>query len=100
MALLSALLQLSLIAAAQAKHSQAISWSPCALNGTTVPLSCGSLTVPLDYTDTHLNATLDLQLYRISATKSPSKGSILFNFGGPGDDGSDDIVAFAELLPV
>ncbi|KAL8938442.1 MAG: hypothetical protein Q9216_003892 [Gyalolechia sp. 2 TL-2023] len=45
--------------------------------------------VPLDYTNTTSDATLELQLVKISATKQPKKGSILFNPGGPGQGGRD-----------
>ncbi|CAL8580360.1 hypothetical protein XPA_006089 [Xanthoria parietina] len=50
---------------------------------------CGTLTVPLDYVDTTSNATLELQLVKVSAVKQPKKGSILFNPGGPGSPGRD-----------
>lgn len=48
---------------------------------------CGNLEVPLDYTEPSSNATLTLQLARVPASSQPSKGSILFNFGGPGATG-------------
>lgn len=50
---------------------------------------CGTLTVPLDYVGTTSNATLELQLVKVSAVKQPKKGSILFNPGGPGSPGRD-----------
>ncbi|KAL8843503.1 MAG: hypothetical protein Q9170_000007 [Blastenia crenularia] len=65
-----------------------INWFPCTQNGS-LPLTCGILTVPLDYTDTTANAPLNLQLVKISAVKQPKKGSILFNPGGPGGVGRD-----------
>ena len=95
---LSALSHLLLLAAAHAKSQ--IAWTPCELDGATVPVSCGNLSVPLDYTDQHSNATLALELRRIPAAHSPSRGSILFNFGGPGDSGFADVAVFGDLLRV
>ncbi len=89
---------LFLLAAAHAKSQ--IAWTPCELDGATVPVSCGTLSVPLDYTDSHSNATLALELRRIPAAHSPSRGSILFNFGGPGDTGFVDVAVFGDLLRV
>lgn len=109
MAFLPALLHLSLLATAHATStgpgirscpSKKIAWSPCAINGTSLPISCGSLAVPLDYVDQQSNTTLNFELRKIPATNSPSRGSILFNFGGPGDSGFGDIAIFGELLRV
>lgn len=68
-----------------------IKWYSCQQNGT-VPLTCGTLTVPLDYSDPTSNKTLDLALVRVDATKKPKKGSVLFNPGGPGAGGRDFVV--------
>ncbi|KAK4100362.1 alpha/beta-hydrolase [Parathielavia hyrcaniae] len=109
MALLSALLHLSLLAAAHATStgagirscpSEEITWSSCDLNGTNLPVSCGSLSVPLDYMDEASNTTVNLELRRIPAANSPSRGSILFNFGGPGVIGFGDFAMFGEVLRV
>jgi hypothetical protein len=79
-------------------HKRDIQWSPCNLTGTT-PILCGSLPVPLDYADPSSTATLDLELLKIPASKNSSRGSIFFNFGGPGDDGSLGFVIYgAQLL--
>ena len=68
----------------QETQGQKINWGPCTgLNGT-ASILCGNLTVPLDYTEPNSNATLRLELLKVAATNAPSKGSILFNFGGPG----------------
>ncbi|KAL9003299.1 MAG: hypothetical protein Q9188_003819 [Gyalolechia gomerana] len=67
---------------------ETIDWFPCKENGS-LPLTCGTLTVPLDYTNTTFNATLELQLVKVSAAKQPKRGSILFNPGGPGQGGRD-----------
>jgi len=60
-----------------------IRWGACDFN-VSAPIVCGNLSVPLDYTDPKANNSLNLQLVKIPATKSPVNGSILFNFGGPG----------------
>lgn len=64
--------------------SAAITWTPCNENGS-VPLKCATLAVPLDYTAVQSKETLQLQLVKVDATKSPKKGSILINPGGPGE---------------
>lgn len=78
-------------------RTQGIQWSPCNLNGT-LSILCGSLTVPLDYTDPTCTSTLDLEVLRIPTSNATSKGSILLNFGGPGDDGKSDFALFGAQL--
>ena len=51
------------------------------------PVQCADLTVPLDYSAKKSNSTLTLELLRVPALKKPSKGSVLFNYGGPGQVG-------------
>ncbi|KAH7244882.1 TAP-like protein-domain-containing protein [Fusarium solani] len=46
---------------------------------------CAKLKVPLDYTDPDNKKEVALDLTKIEALKKPSKGSILINFGGPGE---------------
>lgn len=73
------------LSAAIPLHPRNVKWAPCGditLN-TTWTYECGTLTVPLDYS-ARSNRTIDLQLARIPAAKQPSKGSVFFNFGGPG----------------
>ena len=74
-----------------------ISWGPCPQNGT-LPYTCGTLTVLLDYTSPDLTRTLDLSLIKVSAAKQPKKGSILFNPGGPGLGGRAFVAENAENL--
>jgi len=81
-------------------RGQQIQWGPCSaeINATsTAPIECGSFVVPLDYTEP-TNETIRLELLRIPASKFPSKGSIFFNFGGPGDSGKESLPAFGKLL--
>ncbi|KAL8691914.1 MAG: hypothetical protein Q9224_004072 [Gallowayella concinna] len=70
---------------------QSIDWFPCRENGS-APLTCGSLLVPLDYLNTSSDASLKLDLVKISAVKEPKRGTILFNPGGPGGSGRESFV--------
>ncbi|KAF9888919.1 hypothetical protein FE257_008088 [Aspergillus nanangensis] len=79
-----------------------IQWGPCGdlgINGTT-PLECGSLTVPLDYTEPDNGETLDLEILRAPAPNQPSKGSVFVNFGGPGASGKIEMSAMGSVLSV
>lgn len=72
---------------AQVARCHKIRWGDCLdleLGDGSLPVLCGNLTVPLDYTDIGSNKTLRLELVKVPATQGPSKGSILLNFGGPG----------------
>ena len=62
-----------------------------------LPFDCASLTVPLDYTDS-ASAQLDLALFKINATKEPVLGSVLWNPGGPGGSGADNLAASGQGL--
>lgn len=57
-----------------------VQWGPCVLNST-LPIECSNLTVPLDYTEPDSSSNVTLNLLKVSASKQPVKGSILFNFG-------------------
>lgn len=74
-----------------------INWFSCQQNAT-LPVTCGTLAVPLDYTDAGCKNTLDLQLLKFNATKKPVKGSILFNPGGPGDSTREFLAAYAQEM--
>ncbi|KAF2224730.1 Alpha/Beta hydrolase protein [Elsinoe ampelina] len=82
-----ALLALSASVASALQHTErqsTLNWVPCeAATRVGKTLRCASLDVPLDYTSSS-SEKLRLALYRIPALKQPAKGSILFNFGGPG----------------
>ena len=83
----------------RALDTTTIQWAPCDIPNATLPLECGNLTVPLDYTDKKSNATLRLDLLRAPASKKcDKKRSILLNFGGPGADGVADFALFAERM--
>ncbi|KAI0886788.1 alpha/beta-hydrolase [Annulohypoxylon maeteangense] len=89
------ILQLSFITLSLAQHSgtSKLQWGPC--NRTEVPgdipVECSTLLVPLDYTLRNSSETLQLDLVKVIAPVKPSKGSILFNFGGPGGTARDEI---------
>ncbi|KAI7764595.1 hypothetical protein LZL87_003800 [Fusarium oxysporum] len=53
---------------------------------------CGNLTVPLDYTDKSSKNTTTLNLIKLRATKTPFKGSIIVNPGGPGASALDVVL--------
>lgn len=76
--------------------SQSIQWGDCDFESP-VSIQCGSLDVPRDYTDDGAG-TLELSLTRVAAVKEPSLGTILVNFGGPGNDATEMLGDFAELV--
>lgn len=69
---------------------QNITWFPCK-EKTSLPLTCGSLIVPLDYINNSSSALMQLSMAKISASKQPKQGTILLNPGGPGNSGREFI---------
>ncbi|GKT49690.1 tripeptidyl-peptidase sed1 [Colletotrichum spaethianum] len=92
------LLAYTVLADASPGSSSQINWGPCSEFNSTEPIQCANLTVPLDYTQPELNKTLQLQLLRIPALRQPSRGSILFNFGGPSVAGRPTLAASGGLF--
>jgi hypothetical protein len=81
-------------AAAISQRTSSLQWGPCELREETeLPVECAKLPVPLDYTN-ETAGTIDLDLIRVQALKQPSRGSILLNFGGPGQDGLNSMTAY------
>lgn len=76
--------------------NEEIQWKPCNFSDT-VPGECGKMMVPLDYTEDD-GEELAISLRRVPAAKRPRKGSIFFNFGGPGPSGVADLAAYAPRL--
>jgi hypothetical protein len=75
------------------RQSDRVTWGKCEFEAP--GLQCANLTVPLDYTEPESDATLALQLLRVPALTEPKKGSILFNFGGPGFASRGTLAALA-----
>lgn len=69
-----------------------IEWAACLEELAFNPdFECAALPVPRDYTATENDTTINLELLRVPAAVQPSKGTILFNFGGPGYPGRSDL---------
>ncbi|KAF4978472.1 hypothetical protein FZEAL_5158 [Fusarium zealandicum] len=84
----------------QKTNAEGLAWQPCDLplpesikNSSKTPLDCATLQVPLDYTNPKSDKKLDLQLIKVSATEKPVKGSVIFNPGGPGGSGIEEIAS-------
>ncbi|RAO72438.1 uncharacterized protein BHQ10_008450 [Talaromyces amestolkiae] len=93
----SLLIQLSSLLAATCAAT-VVQWGTCTDNfGSLLPVDCGTLLVPLDYTVTS-NETYTLDLLRVPAIVQPAKGSIVLNFGGPGEIGRATLAGYATLL--
>lgn len=76
-------------------RAEQIVWGECNIetNTTGLPVQCGKLAVPLDWTGKGSDKTIDLELIKWPAAKQPApKGSILLNFGGPGGDGLNNFI--------
>lgn len=61
------------------------------------PFECAALPVPLDYTEPDLGL-LNLALIRVPATKEPVLGTVLYNPGGPGGTGVENLAFQAPEL--
>jgi len=75
-----------------------IQWRSCDKANATTPLFCGSIPVPLDYTEPESSGILDLDMIKIAASSGPSQGSIFFNFGGPGSAGDTEFAVYGDVL--
>lgn len=80
-----------------------INWGPCNQTeldawGASLAADCGTLDVPLDYSNESCTDKLPLQLLRVPAAVQPSKGSILFNFGGPGEPGRSGLASVDTIM--
>lgn len=82
------------------RRAGAIAWRSCSseFNTTNPGAVCGNLDVPLDYTGKESREMLQLDLIKIPATKGVSRGSILFNPGGPGYPGNEWLDGSAAVL--
>ncbi|KAJ6789721.1 hypothetical protein PWT90_00585 [Aphanocladium album] len=92
---ITSLASLAIVPAAAA----GVQWGRCADDfGAVLPVDCGRVSVPLDYTAPKDNEPLSLELLRSPALNKPIKGSILLNFGGPGLPCRDSLAAAAAVL--
>jgi hypothetical protein len=80
-------------------------WTTCTFeealresHNVTFPFECSNFTVPLDYLDDKANKTINLQLSKIPAVNGDSKGTIFFNFGGPGLEARATLISQGEML--
>jgi hypothetical protein len=104
MSLLAFIFSAALIGVSGASDAPStVEWGACdeALSSIGVlPVECSNITVPLDYADAASNQTLDIPLLRVPALKQPSKGSIIFHYGGPGPGGREAMAGFGEFMQV
>ncbi|WP_167158280.1 alpha/beta hydrolase [Streptomyces sp. MBT27] len=87
-------------------YEQKIGWEPCEptegqtgeLLDSVRDMECSTLSVPVDYADPGKGAiALALARIRSAAHGDERKGSVVFNFGGPGESGVDGLAAFRDL---
>lgn len=84
--------------------SSSLKWAPCDIFSKEIfeelgeTPDCARLEVPLDYSDKDNKETLNLQLLRMKATKTPVKGNILYNPGGPGGSGVEGVLGAGPLI--
>ncbi|MGW7435315.1 alpha/beta hydrolase [Streptomyces sp. NPDC054849] len=67
-------------------YQQKIGWGPCPASYP-ASMQCGKLKVPLDYAQPAQD-TIELALARIPATGPARQGSLVLNYGGPGQSGA------------
>jgi len=77
-----------------------IQWGACQSGefNTTLTVQCGTLQVPLDYSQLNSTKTLDLGIVKVLASVQPPKGSIQLNFGGPGLPARGELVNAGGVL--
>ncbi|KAJ4244786.1 hypothetical protein NW762_014363 [Fusarium torreyae] len=82
----------------------ALDWKPCDLDfpksrqaQIKEPVDCATLKVPLDYTNPK-SKKIDLQLVKVNATKQPAKASVIFNPGGPGSPGVEEVSVLGPMF--
>ncbi|MFI6682815.1 alpha/beta hydrolase [Streptomyces sp. NPDC050485] len=84
-------------------YQQKIGWEACKpkesqtgeLLDSVREMECGTLSVPIDYADPGSGAiSLAVSRFKTSARGSDRKGSVVFNFGGPGASGVDGLAGF------
>ena len=78
-----------------------IEWGPCAgAQASTVDLECGSITVPLDYTEPG-GRSIDIAVARVATPYDDERiGSLVLNPGGPGASGIEFLQTAALVMPM
>jgi len=95
----------SVTSAAPTVANNGIHWGPCSKDSpyaeqyaaAEVPIECGFVALPLDYTDKTMNQTYNASIIKIPASTQPAKGSIMFNFGGPGGPAQASLIGTAPV---
>ncbi|TCD60113.1 hypothetical protein EIP91_010701 [Steccherinum ochraceum] len=77
----------------------AVDWRPCTGLNDIAGSECGHIIVPKDYFNASAG-TAKIALGRLRARANPSKGSVLFNPGGPGGAGKQWVTTRGDLLQV
>jgi pimeloyl-ACP methyl ester carboxylesterase len=83
--------------------SSSVEWTECEYpfqNDYDLPIECGTLDVPLDYTDEDNEYALSLNLIKIPASRDDKLGHMLFNPGGPGESGILATLGLAQELQI
>lgn len=93
----SSLVALGISAVQAVPKPEGLRWGTCDIETRGLPVECATLPVPLDYSDDSCEDTLDLALIRYPAQNGPSQGTIMLNFGGPGQDGLNSMTAYAPI---
>ncbi|MFF2024456.1 alpha/beta hydrolase [Streptomyces sp. NPDC058171] len=79
-------------------YEQRVTWHPCEdLPQNPEDMTCAEVTVPLDYAAPD-QGTLRIALARITAATDDPEGSLLLNFGGPGDPGIVTLAGFGRTF--
>ncbi|KAI9327210.1 alpha/beta hydrolase fold-domain-containing protein [Obelidium mucronatum] len=83
----------------QSEDTSPFHWTTCPGKQADANYKCGSLSVPLDYTqNTTAGKTIDIAIALYKAQVLPSLGTITFNFGGPGGPGKASVLAAGKAL--
>ncbi|CAG9982166.1 unnamed protein product [Clonostachys byssicola] len=98
--LISQLIFIGASAASVLPRASTVQWGKCddGLQAT-LPAQCANISVPLDYKSANASATYTLPLLRLPvAANTTSRGSIIINFGGPGEPGIPTLAASAQAI--
>ncbi|KAG7404209.1 Tripeptidyl aminopeptidase [Fusarium oxysporum f. sp. rapae] len=81
-----------------------LDWKPCDLGfpksrqeQIKEAIDCATIKVPLDYTNPESGGEVNLQLIKVNATKKPAKASVIFNPGGPGSPGVEEVAVLGPM---